>query len=731
MPSAQRHHGHGSRTGGGTAQRAQPPRAHIDAPYNFVPLSRWVYSPPWADLVSHDVPLQEGLSGSVAFTFTARTPILVGGKHGRDEAVAFFRLLDSRVAIPGTSIRGMVRNVVEIASFGKMRLVDERRLGVRDLTAGARKFYGDLMSRNHGDRNGPFEPRTKAGWLRYDGAKEQWIITPCQFARIDHSDLRTLGGVSFNGRPSAREKYRLWGGTNGLKVTFDPGPAVDHAHSNGKKLRYRKAGRVGSGSAEGMLVFTGQPGPNKHMEFVFFDEKQAQNRIVPSDVWRGFLDIHEETDEWGYWKNRCPHGPVPVFFLEGNGQVSSLGLAMMYKLAYRRTIVETIRHTSPLHCSEASYDLAELIFGTVSEDADGALKGRVSFSHAVCEVEIGEASEIRAILNGPKPTYYPNYIRQDAESDSWRLKGDHYRTYMDGDAEIRGWKRYPARTRAEVPPLTPEQRQNVDVQVRLCPLPAGTRFTGTMSFHNLMPEELGALLWTLTWGGNAGLRHSIGMGKPFGFGQIEVAVQDASFAANRPGVAPPSLEALCGRFEECMDGAYRATQGGSKPPQAWRDSEQIVQLFSMADPIREKDFPGSLRHMRIEPRNEFVAAKSRENLWVLPEYTAFKGTRDADLFNVPPVPALPPGARGSASPASVWVEKALSEIVESGTSTLGDALRGRLLVEAWNAITDADLKAAVLKEIERRWRESGLGWGDKPLSGGAKKAFAAYGGQLG
>jgi len=49
----------------------------VKAPYNFVPLNEKVFFPDWADLVSHDIPFKNGLSGKIELEITAETPIFI------------------------------------------------------------------------------------------------------------------------------------------------------------------------------------------------------------------------------------------------------------------------------------------------------------------------------------------------------------------------------------------------------------------------------------------------------------------------------------------------------------------------------------------------------------------------------------------------------------------------------------------------------------------------------
>ena len=49
----------------------------ITAPYNFVPLNKKVVYPHWAKLISHDVPFENSLSGTIELEILANTPIFV------------------------------------------------------------------------------------------------------------------------------------------------------------------------------------------------------------------------------------------------------------------------------------------------------------------------------------------------------------------------------------------------------------------------------------------------------------------------------------------------------------------------------------------------------------------------------------------------------------------------------------------------------------------------------
>ena len=114
--------------------------ATIKAPFNFVPLSEKVFFPDWADQISQDIPFSDGLSGTIELKITAESPIFVRNGHNREDKEAknadyksFSKTPDGKYFIPGTSIKGAIRNVLEIMSFGKMSKVADNRYSIRDL----------------------------------------------------------------------------------------------------------------------------------------------------------------------------------------------------------------------------------------------------------------------------------------------------------------------------------------------------------------------------------------------------------------------------------------------------------------------------------------------------------------------------------------------------------------------------------------------------------------------
>lgn len=231
---------------------------------------------------------------------------------------------------------------------------------------------------------------------------------------------------------------------------------------------------------------------------------------------------------------------------------------------------------------------------------------------------------------------------------------------MDDNAEIRGWKRYPVRPYTGIPPLSQAERNNTNIQVILYPLPAGTIFKGKIRFHNLMPEELGAIIWALGWGGNENLRHSLGMGKPFGLGQVRIHIDENDIIPNKLGDHSQGILECVKLFKDYMEAKCRQASDKTSPAQKpsnaptpkvaaapdwrdklaalktniavdpepiveqktylhWENSEQIKQLLAMAEPSKAANH--ELKYMSLgngKPNdNEFNQAKNLHE-WLPP-----------------------------------------------------------------------------------------------------------------
>ena len=101
----------------------------VHAPYNFISFaeSPWLPYQSMDDLPPHDRIDPQRRTGELHITLTAETPVFVAGEKGRSpgDASRFFRTPDGALAIPGSTIRGLTRENMQILSFAPVRVGED------------------------------------------------------------------------------------------------------------------------------------------------------------------------------------------------------------------------------------------------------------------------------------------------------------------------------------------------------------------------------------------------------------------------------------------------------------------------------------------------------------------------------------------------------------------------------------------------------------------------------
>lgn len=623
----------------------KPASKIITSPYNFAPLPNEVVFPDWSGNVSHDIPFRDGISGSFEIEVEAKTPIYVRsgeeqekeikGENVRKGSSEFFALGDGRnYAIPGTSLKGVVRSVLSVATFSKMDPVHDSLFSFRDLS-NARNEY--LRTFNNAKNQG----KIHAGWILERG--DDWMLYPCPMARVRQGDVeRQLNVYNFErsaANATAEEKYKLYskkyGNEPGSKRVFFSTTRDKQGNQVTQSLQSAVgATQLPKGMHYGELVFTGNPNRTKKKDFVFgVLGKKTPGFALDKQLVSNFLETHETDGEpvesWNYWKSKLrSRVPVPVFWIaDNNDRPTRFGLSMLFRLPYHNTVGDILKKRKGNDSSEP--DFVETLMGRVDDgrkDYD-CLKGRVSIEPLSAEGNPISTGKVTTVLGGPKPTFFPNYIEQknkDHSSIGKVIKEDgkrglqKYSTYNSDDTQVRGWKRFPVRKDGSTPD---NPRALTDaVATEFEPLPAGTVFRGTVRVHNLRPVELGALLWVLTWGNNPSLRHSVGMAKPLGYGSVQIRLNgDLSASLQSNENKPVDANALVNEFEQYME------QQSSN----WKSSKTITELLAMADPEKSAH-PSLLQYptLTTEPAvNHFHEHKNAGN-YLLP-YSQLRAQRPA------------------------------------------------------------------------------------------------------
>lgn len=503
----------------------------IKAPYNFVPINHEVYIPSWGKQISMDVPFSDGEDGLIEVELQNNTPLFIRNGVGasacdKEEYSAHITLPngEKRYFLPGSSLKGMLRSVMEFLAFARLK-----EDSYNDDFFGFRRFGGNndplqteyIKQMNEG---------VYCGWLRYDYKRDEYLLDDCGI--FDSNTCR----ISIE---TLREVYPQYKNVEDMNA-LDKNDVLGYPDIDGRTL-----------------VCTGKMKSKKH-EYLF-DEVKNKDIHVDSDVIVKFKTVYKPSDYKDNLYKKLNKGErIAVFFKKDNhGKVSVIGLTRNFRYPYKYRISDCIVQPNV----GDGPDLVDCIFGYVNKE--DALKGRVHVGNAFANkpVECAQLITKKGVLGQPSASYYPLYLRQ-------KIQGK-YVTYND-DAEMAGRKRYRVHAPHSLTEM-PEGNGNENVMTLMRLLPAGQTFKLQISVHNLRPIEVGALLSALTFHGTEGSCHNIGQGKSFGFGSLRIKkLELKNFKYDE--------HAYLKDFEWEMSKFYDSNH----PGELWANSDMVKTLLSIA-----------------------------------------------------------------------------------------------------------------------------------------------------
>lgn len=554
------------------------------APYNFVPLDSSIL--PSANDASSDLYDKNLLSGTIELKIILKTPIYIRDMDSLEDFVKkqktksnkpinsnFFNV-NGTPRIPGSSIRGMVRTLLEIVTSSKMHFVDDKNLYFRKFMNDSKKLidnYNRRFVKSEKYREGNYNYlkiryKFEAGYLKKEKNGE-YKVYPAKINSIDKFQYYRVHNSKVNGS--------TWKNRQEVYFTVEP-VSPSHDARNWYQSMSRRNIKIecaivdnistfpSSGARKGVLIKSGLVGHNKHYQWILNErDSNSLNSIeVPLKVIDDYRNDISRDSEWDLL-DAINKGEeyVPCFYttFQQNAKtfVDDIGHTGFSRVRFKNSIRQHINNVS--ECQEKK-DFVESLFGIVNHQV---IAGRVRFDDCIVDdsIELSEtdSDSIPKILSAPKPTSFQLYLQQDNEHQD-ELK-DYNEANPSINGSIRGYKLYWHKKNAnwkvdelgkQLLTLVQENGieitkfQRPDKKIYLCDLPediksiiiklvkesadekhytvikpiANRNFRGKIRFENITKEELGALLFILDLPEMC--CHKIGMGKPLGLGSIKI-----------------------------------------------------------------------------------------------------------------------------------------------------------------------------------------------------------------
>lgn len=495
-------------------------------PYNFVRFSERIVEKDAngepLELPDHSV--FSGNSGYIKCELTNETPLFSRGEEKEEGSQKYdFLRINKNLAILSTSIKGMIRSLVETLTGSCLSNFDEGRLDFRKPTSWAgQETWAGIVTRLPGKNGVPGEiQELEIAWVQT--YRDDYTFPKISLSGFKHGQsvyVKTKGPIPYTNSRGILIPD-IYCATNIRPATGSPAPDEKEGYLKltGRTINNKKRERVFFHNGVGMIEFE-------------YKEKEDYDYILAQQL---------DRKKRGHpFNTRFQHEKLSVgdlvYFQKEKSKAVKLSNVAVPRLRYAKGIGDRLDRSAK--CSKSNPCLACRLFGFV-DDKD-SLSGRVSFSHAV--MKNGESPEFGKIslrpLGSPNPTSCNLYLEtQDGtvrDYDGYQItdsKGNK-RENQDDNANIflRGRKYYWHRrgneieqiiTKATAPSnANPQMLQNIEV------LTSQTAFHFKAHFHNLTDFELGLLLYALKLEGN--MRHKLGMAKNLGFGTVKIDVQNLS-----------------------------------------------------------------------------------------------------------------------------------------------------------------------------------------------------------
>jgi len=458
------------------------------AQYNFIPVNDIIicYQPDDKNTICHDVFCQDLNSGEMECELTTKSEVFIG-----DGSENFFSV-NGKPLIPGSTLRGLIRNMVSIMTYGKMTQIDgDRTLFTRpfaDEDRLLRDWYNNqLTDPKRGEKRKSYT--ANAGYLYHNQKEGKYYIQPSE----EHD----------NKQYTQVQKTNMTGELYPEKI---------------KPFGYYKR-RDGS-----YYVTSGAMNKKKHEWHIYAPDSRKDPIPVPITTIMNYQKDCKQANPsrtikfnlLETLKNRKSYFKegIPVIYKERNNIVVAFGHTGLFRIAYEKSIGD---HLSSDHLNHENIDITERMFGRIAEIdlGNGKYKSdaHASFIQVSDAIPIGDVKmgiEKKVILSGPKPTAFQNYLVQKHTE----ING---KNHWGQTTLLRGQKMY-----WHHPFKLPDYSKvkSDKMFTRMQPIAEGNQFKFKIRFNNLTNIELGALISAIQL--PEGCAHKLGMAKALGLGSVQL-----------------------------------------------------------------------------------------------------------------------------------------------------------------------------------------------------------------
>lgn len=528
------------------------------APYNFISLPEKILPSP-LDSENLHAAIKDGkkkdiraiygsylddtasvFDGHIDLSMETLTNLFIGGGNGANTYAPM-----NQPIIPGSTIRGMVKNLFKMVTLGAMRpnedFQNKRHLYYRCIMPGKyswsvalnEEYKSRLVAEDGTSKTRPsFIAKTRNAFYIYPmkpGRHPERVLI------ADYNTIREQDGKKPVGLRESRVEWRdasayVISGSQKSEDLFSSKTDYDNFMATEDDEAKRSVGKQFVKKFSLADVDFSNKARIPVRDNVIREYREDKNR-GSADLLNTYSGAKKTKDLRRIFRNvQLPKDVdqiAPCYYLpDGNGNVTAFGHGECFRIPYLHAIADAV----PEDVKKATIDFSDAVFGKMLLGKKGGSlwASRVFFEDAHPEGQVGYDDSHRAHpLASPNPTSYQLYLKQTDKNN--------LRHWDSPGACIRGYKVYWHNPKKDAWQASQNEIDGIDKDPRgnwkdpkrqltreIIPIKPGARFQARIRFSRLRAEEIGALLMVFDMAGAKNIAYKMGKGKGIGLGSVRV-----------------------------------------------------------------------------------------------------------------------------------------------------------------------------------------------------------------
>ena len=523
---------------GGNKHKSKEPVKVKQYPYNFVSLKDE------KDVVYKGERKLGTNTGKLVCKLVNKTPLFIMGKSEQDNkghTEEWFCREKGITIIPGSSLKGVIRNIIDVLTNSVIRNVEDEKLEQR---MGAGKFesvFGIIESLPENGKKG--------------------IIVEAEKIKVKTKDKIEVGNKKFKFEDRGQEFSRKYSYKDGLiervklkdsiynlketEIKIKPGVTIVEKLINNSK-EYKNYLTGNENGVQGVLWFS-SPIYGKIHEKLLIPKKNGRKFEFSKEEYEDFKYIIKQRAErikngkdinssTFYYDKNLEIGDPLLFEVKDGKMAEHLAFSEIPRLRYQFSPFDLVPEEFRPGDSLENLSFSERLFGTTGDNTKKdeekkdelvALSGRVFFRDAKNYeskmIDNGNPVTLKA-FGEPHPTlttfYLDNLERDYNENKEISIRGRKFYWHHKDKIGV-PFSKY--RKTIEMPKDKNGQNKfayNSSLEL----MDINNEFEFDVNFENLTDEELGVLIYAIEL--EDGLLHKVGKGKAFGFGSFKIEIEE-------------------------------------------------------------------------------------------------------------------------------------------------------------------------------------------------------------